>query len=179
MGLAAGRLSHRPRLVEVHFGDWQGCTFAELEAREPGSTTARDVATNGTFVRQGAQGESYEMLTARVTPWFESLERPTVCVTHGGIFRVLFRMVGGKPEREAAALDVAAGPRAAVSGRKAGVAMTLQGMIPKSAKRFSEKIMRNERIRERRRLLMKSLRSKPSAPKSEPIFCSTMRNTER
>jgi broad specificity phosphatase PhoE len=30
-----------------------------------------------------------------------------VCVTHGGIFRVLFRMVGRKPKKEAAALDVA------------------------------------------------------------------------
>ena len=29
------------RLLEVHFGDWQGFTFAELEAREPGSTAAR------------------------------------------------------------------------------------------------------------------------------------------
>ena len=33
--------------------------------------------------------------------------QPTVCVTHGGIFRVLFRMAGHKPEKEAAALDVA------------------------------------------------------------------------
>ena len=43
----------------------------------------------------------------RVAPWFDELRRPTVCVTHGGVFRVLFRMVGRKPKKEAAALDVA------------------------------------------------------------------------
>ncbi|TJW32810.1 MAG: histidine phosphatase family protein, partial [Mesorhizobium sp.] len=30
-----------PRLVEMSFGDWQGFTIAELEARHPGSTGQR------------------------------------------------------------------------------------------------------------------------------------------
>jgi probable phosphoglycerate mutase len=47
------------------------------------------------------------MLFKRVRPWFDELSLPTVAVTHGGIFRVLFKLVGKKPIREAAALDIA------------------------------------------------------------------------
>ena len=36
MRLPADGYRTDPRLIEVHFGDWQGFTFAELEAREPG-----------------------------------------------------------------------------------------------------------------------------------------------
>jgi probable phosphoglycerate mutase len=94
-----------PRLIEVHFGDWQGFTFAELEAREPGSTAAR-LVDKWDFVPPGAGGESYEMLLERVRPWFGALARPTVCVTHGGVLRTIFRMVEGLPGNEAAALDI-------------------------------------------------------------------------
>ncbi len=105
MGLDPFAFHTDSRLIEVHFGTWQGVTFVELEAREPGSTKARR-RDKWNFRPPGPLGESYEMLKARVTPWLESLERPTVCVTHGGIIRVVFRTVGGMPEREAAALNV-------------------------------------------------------------------------
>jgi broad specificity phosphatase PhoE len=95
-----------PRLIEVHFGDWQGHTLAELERLSPGTTAARAL-DKWNFVPPGERGESYEMLSRRVLPWFEELSRPTVCVTHGGIFRVLFKMAGKKPMKEAAALDIA------------------------------------------------------------------------
>jgi broad specificity phosphatase PhoE len=95
-----------PRLIEVHFGDWQGYTLAELDRINPGSSGARAL-DKWNFVPPGEGAESYEMLQRRVSPWFDELERPTVCVTHGGIFRVLFKLVGKKPIREAAALDIA------------------------------------------------------------------------
>lgn len=93
------------RLVEVHFGDWQGSTYAEVEALAPGSTKARR-RNKWNFQPPGAAGESYEMLRRRVLPWLESLANPTVCVTHGGIVRVLFRTIAALPEREAANLHV-------------------------------------------------------------------------
>ena len=93
------------RLLEVHFGAWQGLTFAELEQRERGSTKARR-SVKWNFRPPGPLGESYEMLRVRVAPWLECLERPTVCVTHGGVMRVVFRMVKDMPEREAAALSI-------------------------------------------------------------------------
>jgi broad specificity phosphatase PhoE len=95
-----------PRLIEVHFGDWQGYTLAELDRINPGSSGARAL-DKWNFVPPGEGAESYEMLQRRVSSWFDELERPTVCVTHGGIFRVLFKLVGKKPIREAAALDIA------------------------------------------------------------------------
>ncbi len=106
MGLPPSGYRTDERLVEVHFGDWQGYTLAELDRISPGATAARE-ADKWNFVPPGTDAESYEMLARRVLPWFEELSRPTVCVTHGGIFRVLFRMVGKKPKKEAAALDIA------------------------------------------------------------------------
>jgi broad specificity phosphatase PhoE len=106
MGLPRDGYRVDPRLIEVHFGDWQGHTLAELDRRTPGATAQRE-ADKWNFLPPGLGAESYEMLDRRVRPWFEALTRPTVCVTHGGIFRVLFRMVGKKPIREAAALAIA------------------------------------------------------------------------
>jgi probable phosphoglycerate mutase len=105
MGLDPYDYTTDDRLIEVHFGSWQGLTFAELEAREPGSTKARR-RDKWNFRPPGPLGESYAMLEARVTPWLEGLTRPTVCVTHGGVMRVVFRNVENLPEREAARLNV-------------------------------------------------------------------------
>lgn len=94
------------RLVEMHFGAWQGFTLEEIERKHAGATTER-AKDKWNFVPPGHGAESYEMLFQRAKPWFEALTQPTVCVSHGGIFRVLFRLVGKKPKREAAALDIA------------------------------------------------------------------------
>ena len=106
MGLEPQAYRTDKRLIEVHFGDWQAHTLAELDRLTPGATAARAL-DKWHFVPPGEHGESYAMLYGRTKPWFSELNGPTVCVTHGGIFRVLFRMAGHKPEKEAAALDVA------------------------------------------------------------------------
>jgi len=106
MGLPPRGYRTDARLIEVHFGDWQGHTLAELDRLTPGATAAR-VIDKWNFVPPGERAESYEMLSRRAKPWFDELKRPTVCVTHGGIFRILFRIVGRKPQKEAAALDIA------------------------------------------------------------------------
>jgi probable phosphoglycerate mutase len=106
MKLPPADYSLDPRLIEVHFGDWQGFTMAELEARYPGSTAVRLFDKWG-CVPPGTGAESYAMLLARVRPWFEALSRPTVCVTHGGVIRTIFRLAANMPANEAAALDVA------------------------------------------------------------------------
>ncbi|RWM58337.1 histidine phosphatase family protein [Mesorhizobium sp.] len=107
---AAMRLDPRayrtdPRLVEMSFGDWQGLTFPELEAQHLGSGRERRL-DKWNFLPPGEGAESYQMLLERVKPWFDALDRPTVCVTHGGVVRALFRMVLGMPEKEAANLNV-------------------------------------------------------------------------
>ena len=106
MGLPPKGYRTEPRLKEVHFGDWQGFTHAELEERQPGSTATRFQNKWG-FVAPGSGGESYQMLLERVKPWFDALEKPTVCVTHGGVIRILFRLVEDMPADEVAAMEVA------------------------------------------------------------------------
>jgi broad specificity phosphatase PhoE len=106
MGLRRDGYRLDARLVEVNFGDWQSFTLAEIDRINPGSSGARDL-DKWNFVPPGDGAESYEMLFKRVRPWFDELSCPTVAVTHGGIFRVLFKVVGKKPIREAAALDIA------------------------------------------------------------------------
>jgi broad specificity phosphatase PhoE len=103
MGLPARGYRVDSRIMEVHFGDWQGYTYAELEARQPGSTAAR-LSDKWGFVAPG--GESYQMLLDRIKPWFRSLGRNTVCVTHGGVMRVLFRLVEDLPPDEVAAMEI-------------------------------------------------------------------------
>lgn len=94
-----------PRLVEVNFGDWQGFTFPELETRYPGASRTRAL-DKWNFQPPGHAAESYQMLLERVKPWFDALTRQTVCVTHGGVIRTLFRFVEGVPEQGAANLEV-------------------------------------------------------------------------
>ncbi|MDG4880536.1 histidine phosphatase family protein [Mesorhizobium sp. WSM4884] len=105
MGLDPLAYRTDPRLVELSFGDWQGFTFAELEARHPGSTQGRRAA-KWDYLPPGQGAESYEMLLERVKPWFDALERRTVCVTHGGVMRCLFRFVEGMSKKEAASLEI-------------------------------------------------------------------------
>src|SRR5690606_35497377 len=94
-----------PRLLEVHFGDWQGWTYEELEAAKPGSTLARSRDKWG-FVPPGAEAESYAMLAARVASWLEEVRQPTICVTHGGVIRVALHLVAGLPSADAVALPI-------------------------------------------------------------------------
>lgn len=93
-----------PRLVEVNFGDWQGFTYAELEANQPGISRQRGL-DKWNFQPPGAAAESYQMLFERIRPWLKELDRDTVCVTHGGVIRTLFRIVEKTSGQEAASLD--------------------------------------------------------------------------
>jgi broad specificity phosphatase PhoE len=106
MGLPRDGYELEPRIVEVHFGDWQGFTFAELEAAEPGSTATRDL-DKWNFVPPGEAAESYAVLAERIRPWFAELEGPAVIVTHGGVIRALSHILNGMSGKEASMMDVA------------------------------------------------------------------------
>ncbi len=93
------------RLKELNFGDWQGYTAEELEALHPGSTRERELA-KWDFRPAGEGAESYQMLLERVEPVFRALQGPAVCVTHGGVIRALFRLVGAATKEEACALAI-------------------------------------------------------------------------
>ena len=105
MGLPRDGYKVDPRLVEIHFGDWQGSTFRELEEAEPGTTAGRD-ADKWRFRPPGDTAESYELLAERIRPWFEALTGPAIVVTHGGVIRSLFHLANGLSGAEAAMMDV-------------------------------------------------------------------------
>jgi len=93
------------RLIEVNFGDWQSFTFAELETQSPGAKRSR-ARDKWNFQPPGDGAESYQMLLERVKPYFDGIDRRTVCVTHGGVMRTLFRFVLDMAEDEAANLEI-------------------------------------------------------------------------
>ena len=102
-----------------NFGDWQGFTFAELEARMPGLGQGARACDKWNFQPPGEGAESYQMLLERVKPWFDALDRQTVCVTHGGVMRTLFRMVEGVVRTRSG--EPGSARRTACSGCRTGV----------------------------------------------------------
>lgn len=76
-------------LAECRFGDWEGRTFAEIQAREPalldGWLRDPDAAPSG-------GGESLTAFAARVRRWLDCAVAPldaatVVAVTHAGVIR--------------------------------------------------------------------------------------------
>lgn len=105
LGLVPQGFRTDARLKEVHFGDWQGFTYAELEAHQPGCTQER-ARRKWHFLPPGREAESYEILAGRVRSWLDEVERPTVCVTHGGVMRTLFYWLGDLPPEKACELSI-------------------------------------------------------------------------
>ena len=91
------------RLVELSFGDWEGHTFAELEAIDDGCFARREKDKWG-FVPPGQKAESYQMLSDRVAPMIAAIDRDTICVAHGGILRSVLQLTRTLSPNQAAAL---------------------------------------------------------------------------
>ncbi|MFD2237250.1 histidine phosphatase family protein [Aureimonas populi] len=104
-GLPEEGFSTDARLKELHFGEWQGFTLAEMEKREPGAVAARN-RDKWNYLPAGAQAESYGLLARRVRPVFERLKRPTILVAHGGITRAFLHLHAGVPQADAAHADI-------------------------------------------------------------------------
>ncbi|MET1028489.1 MAG: histidine phosphatase family protein [Dongiaceae bacterium] len=78
-----------PDLAEQHFGDWQGMTYAELEARRDG---AYHRFWHAPADHAPPNGESFKDVVARVARAIDRrtqahLGRDIVAVTHGGAIR--------------------------------------------------------------------------------------------
>ncbi|WP_246333441.1 histidine phosphatase family protein [Aureimonas mangrovi] len=89
------------RLMELNFGDWQGMTLAEIEARWPGIVAERD-ADKWNFRPSGDAAESYRMLVERCIPVFQGLKGPAIVVAHGGITRAFLNTYGSVDPADAA-----------------------------------------------------------------------------
>jgi broad specificity phosphatase PhoE len=86
------------RLAEIAYGDWEGLTLSEIEARTPGVLAQRD-RDKWDFAPPG--GESYRQLAARIGDWYGSVTRDAVVAAHGGGVRALMALLRIVPEDEA------------------------------------------------------------------------------
>jgi len=91
------------RLKEAHYGGWQGTLAADLPRVDAEGLVAR---TRDPYRWRPQGGESYEDLMARAVPWFQSIERDTVVVSHGGVSRVLRGHILGLDLKSVPLLDV-------------------------------------------------------------------------
>lgn len=86
------RLPHDPRLREIHFGDWENRSFAEIDVEDPTRLRAfweqaGDVAA--------PRGESWNQMSARVRAALDDLPETVVVVCHfGPILAALQRALG-------------------------------------------------------------------------------------
>ena len=101
MGLDPDAYRTDERLKEVSFGDWEGYTLPELKRLVPERIAERRVA-KWDFIPPGPDAESYEILSWRVGAWLKDVTKPTVCVSHGGVIRALFKLSGEMDAEEAA-----------------------------------------------------------------------------
>lgn len=91
------------RLEELTFGDWEGLTWDEVEAKDPEGVRARH-ADKWRFAPPN--GESYADLVARVTPWLEQRDGDVFVVAHGGVARAFMAILAGVPPLVAASADI-------------------------------------------------------------------------
>lgn len=94
------------RLVEISYGEWEGLTLPEIDARSPGALAERE-RDKWDFAPPG--GESYRQLASRIREWYGTITRDTVVVAHGGGVRALMAIFNVLPHDEASHAEIAQG----------------------------------------------------------------------
>jgi probable phosphoglycerate mutase len=103
MGLPAGDYALCDDLKELTFGDWEGLTWPEVEARDPAGAAAR---ARDKWDFTPPNGESYAGLARRLVPWVQSIERDLFVASHGGVARALMFLLGGVAPAVAAEANI-------------------------------------------------------------------------
>jgi len=103
MSLPVGDYRREPLLKEITFGEWEGYTIEELAVSHPERIAERR-ADKWAFTPPN--GESYAMLSERIAGWLATVKRPSVVVSHGGVFRVLRGLLEEHPTAAIPKLDV-------------------------------------------------------------------------
>jgi alpha-ribazole phosphatase len=96
-------LTSKQGLREIHFGEWEGLTWAEIEQRDA-DYARRWSETSPALTAPG--GESFadfeSRVLAEITPLLSLAERQRIAVvTHGGVMRAVLRSLHGCSEQEA------------------------------------------------------------------------------
>jgi broad specificity phosphatase PhoE len=103
LGLDPGAYGIDERLAEISYGAWEGCTLAEIQARDPGVLQRRE-RDKWDFLPPG--GESYREVAKRVAAWYATVARDTVVAAHGGVARALMANFHILPEDDATHADI-------------------------------------------------------------------------
>lgn len=94
------------RLREIGYGNWEGWTLDQAQAKDP-DLFARRLADKWTVSPIG--GETYVSVQARMSEWYRGLKADTVAVAHGGTARALMVELGFKSPEDAADLKIEQG----------------------------------------------------------------------
>ena len=90
--------------MEISYGDWEGLTLPEIQARESGRAGAARTRQMGFHASPAAN--AIAMSPARVGDWYATVTRDTVVAAHGGVARALMANFHILPEEEATHADV-------------------------------------------------------------------------
>lgn len=97
MGLPERRYAIDDRIIEIDLGQWNGKTYDEVAAADPGVHERRD-AEKWDFRMPG--GETYREAAVRVRDFLADLKAPAVIVGHGATGRILRGyLTGVRPRR--------------------------------------------------------------------------------
>ena len=106
LGLRAGGYALDDRLREIGYGEWEGSTLAEMQAKDP-ELYAQRLTRKWTMSSPG--GETYASVQLRMRDWYDSLLSDTVAVAHGGTARALMVALGIETPASAADLTIEQG----------------------------------------------------------------------
>jgi broad specificity phosphatase PhoE len=106
LNLPPGGYALDDRLREIGYGEWEGSTLAEMQAKDP-EFYAKRLTEKWTMSSPG--GESYASVQLRMRDWYDSLKADTVAVAHGGTCRALMVALGHETPVSAADLYIEQG----------------------------------------------------------------------
>jgi probable phosphoglycerate mutase len=106
LGLEPDAYDIDDRLMEISYGEWEGFTLPEIQARNPNVLEERE-RDKWDFSPPG--GESYREVAKRVDAWYATITRDTVVAAHGGVARALMALFHVLPEEEATHAQIAQG----------------------------------------------------------------------
>ncbi len=86
LGLEPEGFTIDSRLIELHYGHWEGQLLSDLPQTDPQGLAERAADP---FHWRPEGGENYADLTQRLQSWLEELVQPCVVVSHGGVSRAL------------------------------------------------------------------------------------------
>ena len=94
------------RLREIGYGQWEGLTLAQMRASDAEIFAAR---MSDKWTVAAPDGESYALVQARISDWYNQLTTDTVAVAHGGTARALMVVLGIETSDSAADLMIEQG----------------------------------------------------------------------